>query len=118
VHYLTAFRVTLALLILETLALTHIWLSRGPVLLSEPSHDRRLLAQVMMKREFPYLSVQAYLEVRESATGRLHQQYLLLVRDQFQDLVNEIRSLEWRDNVIALDVESVHYTGPKAYDVR
>ncbi len=116
-HGLTWLRVTIGVVVLETLALAHLWLASGPVLVSEPNSDKQLIAQVAMTRDFPYLSVQAYLEVRASGTGALRQRYFLLARDEFQDLAKEVRSLEWRGDSIMLDIDSAHYSGPTLFQV-
>ncbi len=107
----------LVVAILETLALAHLWISSGPVLLSKPSDDRKWIAQVAMTRDFPYLSVQGYLEVREVLTGRLHQRHFLVARDVFDDVATEVHSLEWRGQTIVLDIDRTHYEGPKEYEV-
>jgi hypothetical protein len=111
------FWLALSLIVVESLALAHVWLSDGPVLLSEPNDSKQVIAQVVMRRDFPYLSTQAYLEIRAADSGALRQRHFLLARDAFQDLASEIRSLEWRDGTVALDIRSSHYSGSGLFDV-
>ena len=93
------------------------WLSNGFVLFSELSEDKSLVAQVATRRDFPYLSVQGYLDIRDALTGKVREHVFLVARDVPQDVAQEIRGVEWRGNTVVLDVEG-HYSGPKVFEVR
>jgi len=114
-HQMRYLKLASVIALLEAGVLAHLWLSQGPVLLSQPNGSRQFIGQVVTRRDFPYLSVQAYLEVRASGNGALRQRHFLLAGDQFQDLADEIRSLEWREDSIALDIQSAQYSGPPTF---
>ena len=116
--FLTPARVAIALLVAESLVLVHAWLSSGFVLFSELSLDKSLVAQVSIRRDFPYLSVQGYLDIRDALTGEVRKHVFLVARDVPQDVAQEIHSVAWRGNAVLLDVEGVHYSGPKEFEVR
>jgi hypothetical protein len=65
------------------------------------------VAQVAMRRDFPYLSVDAYLVIRGGNTGHVAKRNFLVARDAFADLMLEVRSLSWNDGAIDLDIQRV-----------
>jgi hypothetical protein len=107
----------MAVAVLETLLLLHLWLSTENVLISAPSPDKKFIAQVAMSRDFPYLSVDVYLVIRGGDTGGVVSHTFLLARDALPDLMLEIRSLSWNNGAIDLDIQSPNYFGPKHFAV-
>src|SRR5262245_53724675 len=116
--FLTSARVAIALLVAESFVLAHLWLSSGFVLVSELNEDKTLVAQVVTRRDFPYLSVQGYLDIRDALTGKVREHFFLVARDVPQDVAQEVRSVEWRGNTVVLDVEGIHYAGPNSFAIR
>ncbi|MFL6604737.1 MAG: hypothetical protein ACJ8R9_25850 [Steroidobacteraceae bacterium] len=114
---LTLGRVGIVVAVFETLLLLHLWLSQEIVLISVPSPDKAFVAQVAMRRDFPYLSVDVYLVIRGGNTGHVAKRNFLVARDAFADLMLEVRSLSWNDGAIDLDIQSHNYSGPKHFQV-
>ena len=115
---LTPARVAILLLLAESLVLAHVWLSSRFVLFSELSEGQSLVAQVTIRRDFPYLSVQGYLDIRDALSGDIREHIFLVARDVPNDVAQEIRSVEWRGGTVVLDVEGVHYNGPNVFEIR
>jgi len=99
----------------EALVLLHLWLSKELVIISAPSPDKSRIAQIWAAREFPYLSVQSYLAVRDAATGRMRMKHLLVVRDEFADITTAVNSLSWRGSSVIVDVDKSYYSGPTEF---
>ena len=95
----------------EAILLLHIWLSKEIVVLSALSPDRKLIAQISATRDFPYLTVDGYLVVREALTGRRTKREFLVATDAFDDITREVRSVSWKGSSIVVDVDRTHYSG-------
>jgi hypothetical protein len=101
--------------VVEAVLLLHLWLAREAVVISKPSNDRKLIAQVVATRDFPYLSVQAYLVIRDTERGNVRQEAFLIARDVLQDVVMEVHSVSWSGTTVTLDIESPNYSGPRNF---
>jgi hypothetical protein len=101
--------------LIEAAILLHVWISAENVTISAVSSDKKLIGQIVAAREFPYLSVQGYLVVRDGRTGRTNKRNLLIVRDTFSDVVAEVHSLTWNGASITIDVDRSHYSGPSTF---
>ena len=113
----TWLRISLGAVAVEAALLLHWWISQDVVVVSQPSPDQSRFAQVVATKDFPYLSEQAYLLVRDGHDGQVRQKILLDARDDFREVVDEFPSLSWETNSILLKVAGSHYTGPKAISV-
>jgi hypothetical protein len=111
-------RVALVIVLIESLALLHIWMAKEIVLISQPSGDERHIAQIVGKRAFPYITVDAYLIVRDVGSGDVVQKHFINSRDVLLDIVMETHSVNWDGNTIRLDIEDAHYSGEKAFSVQ
>jgi len=116
-HIAKTFKYTLVLLLLA-FAIFHFWMASEVVVISQPSLNKQHIAQIMMKREFPYFSVQSYLVIRNSSNGSLIEKHFLMARDEYQDIVKEISALKWEGEEILVNIQSSHYSGPSKFQVR
>lgn len=88
------------------------------VIFSEASSNKKFLAQVVITTSDLNLSVNSHLIVRTQDTMKIIKQYpLLMARDAIQDITLAVHSLTWENEIIKVDIESYHYSGPKQFSV-
>lgn len=88
------------------------------VYLSEPSLDKKYIAQVEIRADALGLYVASYLVVRRQDSLDIVKQYpLLSPRDAVQDITSAVHSIAWENEIIKVDIESPHYSGPKQFSV-
>ncbi len=105
------YRMLWLIVLSQTLALTHLWVSQSRVILSSPNESRKYVAQVIARREFPYLSISAYLVVNTVEPEDNKLRILLTARDEYLDVVNEARSLTWNGDTLHLGYDPKYYNG-------
>lgn len=88
------------------------------VYLSEPSLDKKYIAQVEIRADALYFFADSYLVVRKQDSLDIVKQYpLLIARDAVQDITGAVHSIAWENEIIKVDIESPHYSGPKQFSV-
>lgn len=115
IRAMSAGRIAAIIAAIEALFLLHRWMLDERVVLSVPDDTRMLVAQVVARREFPYISSRAYLVILDAEQGRSKQQTFLMARDVLQDIVTEVRSIRWEGSVVHLDIDSPNGSAPKEF---
>jgi hypothetical protein len=115
VHKLIALRVLVPAALCILAVGLHLQMSRPTVVFAQPSGDRQLIANVVGRRNFPYLSVNAYIEVVDGYTGNRKDRRFLAAFDALNDISLKIHSISWKNHTVRLDVVGQQLNEPAEY---